>query len=144
MTPFEYYQTQIKNNAISADPLQLVVLQKLDQLYQNLLSAQAKQNNFFAKLFYRRKIATKGLYLWGKVGIGKTFLMDCFYHCLPFEKKLRMHFYQFMQRVHAELKNLQGVKNPLERVAKKISEEAEVLCFDEFFVADITDAMILG
>jgi cell division protein ZapE len=86
----------------------------------------------------------KGLYLWGGVGRGKTYLMDVFYQCLPGEKKLRMHFHRFMQMVHRGLYNHRGNKNPLKLVAKEISNKADVICFDEFFVSDIGDAMILG
>ncbi|MCG8316665.1 MAG: AFG1 family ATPase, partial [Pseudomonadales bacterium] len=81
---------------------------------------------------------------WGGVGRGKTYLVDTFYESLPFRRKLRVHFHRFMQRVHRELRELQGEKNPLEIVAKRIADDAVVLCFDEFFVSDITDAMILA
>ena len=85
-----------------------------------------------------------GLYLWGGVGRGKTYLMDSFYESLPFDAKMRIHFHRFMRRVHAELRIYKGHANPLERVAEKISSETNIICFDEFFVSDITDAMILG
>ncbi|KZY74369.1 ATPase, partial [Oleiphilus sp. HI0068] len=77
-------------------------------------------------------------------GRGKTYLMDNFYESLPFEQKMRIHFHRFMQRVHQELTTLEGEKNPLHIVAKKLSDEARIICFDEFFVSDIGDAMILG
>ncbi|MGB1238603.1 MAG: cell division protein ZapE, partial [Pseudomonadales bacterium] len=86
----------------------------------------------------------KGLYFWGGVGRGKTYLMDTFFDSLPFERKERTHFHRFMQRVHAELAQLEGEKNPLDIVAKNYAERARIICFDEFFVSDITDAMILG
>ena len=85
-----------------------------------------------------------GLYFWGGVGRGKTYLVDTFYDCLPFERKMRVHFHRFMQRVHSELNSLEGEKNPLEIVAERLAAEARVICFDEFFVTDIGDAMILG
>lgn len=85
-----------------------------------------------------------GLYFWGGVGRGKTYLVDTFYDCLPFDDKMRIHFHRFMQRVHAELKQLEGEKNPLELVAERLRAEVSVICFDEFFVTDIADAMILG
>ncbi len=85
-----------------------------------------------------------GLYLWGGVGRGKTYLMDLFFECLPFKAKHRMHFHRFMLRVHGELTELQGVPNPLAHVAERIADEGRVLCFDEFSVSDIGDAMILG
>lgn len=86
----------------------------------------------------------RGLYLHGGVGRGKTYLMDVFFESLPFEKKMRTHFHRFMQRVHSELTALKQQKNPLESVARTIAAEARVICFDEFFVSDIADAMILG
>jgi cell division protein ZapE len=85
-----------------------------------------------------------GLYFWGGVGRGKTYLMDSFFESLPFESKLRIHFHRFMRRVHGELDEFKGYANPLEKVADKIASETMVICFDEFFVSDITDAMILG
>ena len=86
----------------------------------------------------------QGLYFWGGVGRGKTYLMDSFFDSLPFEMKMRAHFHRFMRRVHAELKSLKGKKNPLNMVADNIADEARVICFDEFFVSDIADAMLLG
>ncbi len=86
----------------------------------------------------------RGLYLWGGVGRGKTFLMDLFYESLTEPKKRRVHFYRFMKRVHEELGRLQGQPNPLEGVAETLAAESRILCFDEFFVSDITDAMLLS
>jgi cell division protein ZapE len=84
------------------------------------------------------------LYIWGGVGIGKTLMMDCFFQSLPFKNKMRMHFHQFMQRVHNALTQHQGEADPLQAIASELSREAMVLCFDELFVSDITDAMLLG
>jgi cell division protein ZapE len=86
----------------------------------------------------------EGLYFWGGVGRGKTYLMDNFYESLPFECKMRVHFHRFMRRVHQDLKQLKGQADPLRKVADKIASETCIICFDEFFVSDITDAMILG
>ncbi len=94
--------------------------------------------------FSSTKTPELGLYLWGGVGRGKTYLMDIFYESLPFEKKMRVHFHRFMRRVHRELTTLDNQKNPLDIVAKRLADDAKIICFDEFFVSDITDAMILA
>ena len=85
----------------------------------------------------------KGLYFWGGVGRGKTYLVDTFYECLPFENKKRMHFHRFMQRIHLERKELVNVQNPLSIIAQRIADETRILCFDEFVVNDVADAVIL-
>ena len=142
MTPIDYYHEQCNQAVISADPLQLVALQQLQKVYDELVPEQKKRSGLF-NLFYKKKLI-KGVYLWGSVGIGKTFLMDCFYHSLPFEQKLRMHFHQFMQRIHEQLKKHQGEVDPLQAIAADLAKENWVICFDEFFVSDIADAMLLG
>ncbi len=86
----------------------------------------------------------QGLYFWGGVGRGKTYLVDTFFECLPTERKLRVHFHRFMHKVHAELTALSGQSNPLQLVADHFKQQTDIICFDEFFVSDITDAMILG
>jgi cell division protein ZapE len=85
----------------------------------------------------------RGLYLWGGVGRGKTYLVDTFVDALPLERKQRIHFHSFMRAVHAELKSLKNQPDPLRIVARRFAEKARVICLDEFFVADITDAMLL-
>ena len=114
----------------------------LDAIHRRLVR---RRRRFWPWLPLRRRApATTGLYLWGGVGRGKTYLMDLFFECLPFEAKHRLHFHRFMLRVHGELTELQGVPNPLARVAERIADEGRILCFDEFSVSDIGDAMILG
>ncbi len=98
----------------------------------------------FLRLGRKKRSTCQGLYFWGGVGRGKTYLVDTFYDCLPFEDKMRTHFHRFMKRVHADLKSLSGHKNPLITVASRIAAETRIICFDEFFVSDITDAMILA
>ena len=120
---------------------------QLDVLCGRLLARAAEQNTFRAralKLMGRPVVPERGLYIWGGVGRGKTHLVDTFFDSLGLDRKLRVHFHRFMQRVHSGLTQHSGAKNPLEVVADDIADEALVLCFDEFFVSDIGDAMILG
>ncbi len=142
MTPINYYQEQVAKGVIFSDAEQLSALNFL----QDLQLALVEENRLRAglKRFLRKKQLVKGVYIWGSVGIGKTFLMDCFYNTLPFENKIRMHFHQFMRLVHEKLTQHQGEEDPLIAIAKEFSRNTIVLCFDEFFVTDITDAMLLG
>ena len=122
-------------------------MRQLDDLCSRLLArvAERKTLRVRARMLMGRPAAPeRGLYIWGGVGRGKTHLVDTFYDSLALERKLRVHFHRFMQRVHAALTQHSGAKNPLEVVADDIADEALVLCFDEFFVSDIGDAMILG
>ena len=120
----------------------------LQDLYERLLARESAQQSglfgFLRKFKAEETEPEKGLYLWGGVGRGKTYLVDTFHDCLPVERKLRVHFHRFMQRIHSELRLLDGEKNPLQTVADTLAAEATVICFDEFFVKDIADAMILG
>ncbi|WP_347332805.1 cell division protein ZapE [Marinimicrobium locisalis] len=145
--PEARYQRDLERSDFVRDPAQMRVVAELQALYERLL-AEPRREPALAAWWRRLRGAPKtpvtGLYIWGGVGRGKTYLMDTFYESLPFECKLRAHFYRFMRRVHAELRQLDGQKNPMEQVADKIADEARVLCFDEFFVSDITDAMLLG
>lgn len=142
MTPLDYYHEQLHRGAIFEDQQQLVVLPYLQEIYHDLITEHKRRSSWLAGL--RKKHLVKGLYLWGGVGIGKTFLMDCFYHSLPFPNKMRMHFHRFMQRIHDSLTQHQGERDPLQVIAEELAKETMVLCFDEFYVSDITDAMLLG
>lgn len=148
-SPRERYQQDLKKAGFSHDPAQERAVEKLHALYVALNGdARAKRQAGFIGRWLSRFGETpqpvRGLYFWGGVGRGKTYLMDNFFESLPFEDKLRTHFHRFMRRVHRELSQLKQEKNPLDKVADSIAREARVICFDEFFVADITDAMILG
>jgi cell division protein ZapE len=147
-TPWQRYQADLQLEDFCHDPAQEQAVLLLQDLYERLVSAPAELDSGLKAWVYKLRGAQIepliGLYLWGGVGRGKTYLVDTFFECLPFERKLRVHFHRFMQRVHAELIGLEGQKNPLEVVADRLSREARVLCFDEFFVTDIGDAMILG
>ncbi|HWV15610.1 MAG TPA: cell division protein ZapE [Cellvibrio sp.] len=149
LSPLERYTRDLQRADFRHDDSQRHAVECLQRLYEQLLADwQARQESgiqqFFKKVFGGAAEPIIGLYFWGGVGRGKTYLMDNFYESLPFPEKMRMHFHRFMRRIHAELKQLDGQKNPLQKVADIISAEARVICFDEFFVSDITDAMILG
>ena len=150
MTPLERYQQDLLRPDFQPDETQRQAVEKLQALFDALL-AQKHQAEPGLLLRLRLLFASaapqepvRGLYFWGGVGRGKTYLMDVFFECLPFENKLRSHFHRFMQHVHLQLRDLEGTKNPLDTVARRIADDACVICFDEFFVSDITDAMILG
>ncbi len=142
MNPIDNYQEQVKKGVIFSDPQQLEALEALQALQLALIKERDQRVGILSFLHKRQLV--KGIYLWGSVGIGKTFLMDCFFNTLPFENKVRIHFHQFMRLVHEKLTQHQGESDPLLAIAKEFSKETLVLCFDEFFVSDITDAMLLG
>ena len=145
MTPQACYHRDITQKGFSKDPAQAEAVKHLQSLFETLLHPPKKSLLKTIKgAFSKPREPVRGLYFWGGVGRGKTWLMDTFYNCLPFPDKLRMHFHHFMRRVHSELKTLEGQKNPLSIVAERLSKEARIICFDEFFVSDITDAMILA
>lgn len=146
MTPLQRYQYDLQREGFVRDEAQLQAVEKLQSLHDRLIaSATSEQPGLLQRLFRNRRAArVSGLYFWGGVGRGKTYLMDSFYESLPFQDKLRSHFHRFMLRVHRDLTLFRGEKNPLTKVAQGIADEARVLCFDEFFVSDITDAMILA
>jgi len=148
MGPASRYRDGVARGEYQHDPAQEAAVDLLQALTENLQQDTAvPQPGFFARLVGARapaQIGARGLYFWGGVGRGKTFLMDLFYEELPFDKKKRLHFHRFMREVHRGLTQLQGEANPLRKVAAQFAAEARVICFDEFFVSDITDAMLLA
>lgn len=147
-TPLDKYTSDLSQEGFTADPAQKIAVMHMQKLFEKLIEQPQKQPGLFARiksaLGKTDKDKIKGLYFWGGVGRGKTYLVDSFYECLPFENKLRLHFHRFMQNVHKELKSLGNVESPLKIIAQRISEQTRIVCFDEFHVSDITDAMLLG
>ena len=151
--PLRSYLAAVARGEIQSDPAQLEAIEHLQQLFEALAIAPLKSSGTGAHWLRRllggspppvRLESMRGLYFWGGVGRGKTYLMDLFYESLPFAEKRRMHFHRFMRHVHQQLHRLQGEANPLRRIASDFAQRHRVLCFDEFFVSDITDAMILA
>ncbi|TCL04795.1 cell division protein ZapE [Sodalis ligni] len=154
ISPLFLYQRMLAEGEYRADAVQAEAIGKLNRLHRELLARRAEPPADAGGIFGRlgKKLLGKtpaaepvrGLYMWGGVGRGKTWLMDLFYQSLPEERKLRLHFHRFMLRVHEELAVLQGREDPLEIVADGFKAQTDILCFDEFYVSDITDAMLLG
>ncbi|WP_394130310.1 cell division protein ZapE [Shewanella maritima] len=147
LSPWQHYQQDLTREDFSHDSAQERAVQSLQRVYDELLEANMPQKGLsrLARVFKRQSSAqVKGLYLWGGVGRGKTYLMDTFFDAIPGDKKLRAHFHRFMHQLHQELDKLKGVQDPLVTIAKKMAEQYQIICFDEFFVSDITDAMLLG
>lgn len=143
MTPLERYQQAMATGQFYADPYQQQIIQQLQMIYQQW--CQRHGNKTLLGRFIKASAApVRGLYLWGGVGAGKTWLMDLFYECLPSGQKLRLHFHRFMQRIHHELKQYQGKVNPLKLIAQQFAKQTRLIFLDEFVVNDITDAMLLA
>ncbi len=138
------FEQQVVASGYVRDPAQLAVLDALERLQKELIQRASLKPSLLDRLLGRQKRSVRGLYIWGGVGRGKTFLMDLFYQTLPIEAKRRNHFHRIMQEVHDRLAGHADREDPLKRVADDIAAETRVLCFDEFFVSDIGDAMILG
>lgn len=150
-SPLAKYKQDLTRDDFFFDAAQENAVNHLQRLYEDLLRAPThvsfvnKLVNSLKNIVLKSDVQPiKGLYFWGGVGRGKTYLVDTFYDCLPFDNKMRVHFHRFMHRVHQELKLLSGQSDPLKIIAKKFAQETRVICFDEFYVSDITDAMILG
>ena len=146
LTPIRRYNDDISRQLVKFDQSQKIVAEAFDALYQRLMLDNLNQNQVVSSLkkWVGINSTIRGIYLWGGVGRGKTYLMDLFYECLPFPDKQRIHFHRFMLSIHEELECLQGVRNPLDRIAARIADKTKVLCIDEFFVLDIGDAMLLS
>ncbi len=154
LSPLEHYQQALQEGTHQPDDVQRDAVNRLNFIYEQLTARPTEAapagglKAAFGRLLGKKASPTqasvRGLYMWGGVGRGKTWLMDLFYQSLPGTRKQRLHFHRFMLRVHEELTALQGQSDPLEIIAERFKAETDVLCFDEFFVSDITDAMLLG
>lgn len=142
-SPLTWYQAASQQAAFIRDAAQARAIEHLDRLWTELMMFKRKRNRFLGRSL-RSPQLPKGLYFYGGVGRGKSFLMDAFYGCLPYRRKRRVHFHAFMAEIHQRLRELKSEANPLKAVAAEIAKETRVLCFDEFHVSDIADAMILG
>ena len=136
------YQAELLARGYTADPAQLRAVEALDRCAQEWSVFKKKRSSTLKKLVNRPDVP-RGVYMYGGVGRGKSFLMDCFFGAVPLRRKTRLHFHEFMREVHRELAGLQGTANPLDVLAKQIAKKYRLICFDEFHIADITDAMIL-
>ncbi|WLS79400.1 cell division protein ZapE [Erwinia pyri] len=155
LSPLTLYQQALDKGEFQPDDVQREAMTRLDGIFQALTQVEphpapagkglfGKLNKLLGKGQTGSPAPVRGLYMWGGVGRGKTWLMDLFFQSIPGERKQRLHFHRFMLRVHQELTELQGQSDPLQIVADRFKSETDLLCFDEFFVSDITDAMLLG
>ena len=138
----QVYEAALAERGYVTDAAQQRGLAALQRCEDEWIAYKSRRANAVTKLLVRPPIP-RGVYLWGGVGRGKSFLMDCFFQSVPLQRKTRLHFHEFMREVHRELQDLKGTVNPLDELARRISRRFRLICFDEFHVADVTDAMIL-
>ena len=136
------YLATLAERGYAADPAQLRAIDSLERCEREWAEYKSRRSNSLTRLLLRPAIP-RGVYLYGGVGRGKSFLMDCFFNAVPLKRKTRLHFHEFMREVHRQLGELQGTVNPLEALGERMSRRYRLICFDEFHVADVTDAMIL-
>ncbi len=146
-SPLEWYWKFSQQSDFESDPAQLAVLEHLERLHSDLEHyRQYRQGpvNRLVTNFGGGKKPPRGLYIWGGVGRGKSLMMDAFYGVATLKRKRRIHFHEFMREIHAEMRAHSGTEDPLEPISDTIAKQLRLLCFDEFHVSDIADAMILG
>ncbi len=136
------YEHELKERGYKSDPAQLRAVEALERCAAEWTHFKQRRSNALKKFINRLPIP-RGVYMFGGVGRGKSFLMDCFYNAVPLRRKTRLHFHEFMREVHRQLVELQGTVNPLDELGRRMAKRYRLICFDEFHVADVTDAMIL-
>ena len=145
--PLEWYWKFSQQSDFESDPAQLAVLEHLERLHDDLEKYRQYRQGTVNRLvtnFGGGKRPPRGLYIWGGVGRGKSLMMDAFYGVATLKRKRRLHFHEFMREIHAEMRAHSGTEDPLEPISDKIAKQLRLLCFDEFHVSDIADAMILA
>ena len=136
------YEAELVARGYQSDPAQLRAVDALERCANEWAAFKEQRSNSFKKLIHHPD-TPRGVYMYGGVGRGKSFLMDCFYNAVPIKRKTRLHFHEFMREVHRELRDLAGTVNPLDELGKRMAKRYKLICFDEFHVAEITDALIL-
>ncbi|HWU99220.1 MAG TPA: cell division protein ZapE [Oxalicibacterium sp.] len=142
MNVSEFYEKMLQQRGFVADAAQKSAVTRLQQSYDEWVKYKVQRRNLFLRLI-RQPVVPRGVYMWGGVGRGKSFLMDSFYSVVPLKRKTRVHFHEFMRSVHRQLDELKRVADPLDAVAADVAAKYRLICFDEFHVTDIADAMIL-
>ena len=137
------YHESLERRGFTSDPAQWRAVEGLQRLYEEWREYKKKRSNALKRLLVKPALP-KGVYLWGPVGRGKSFLMDAFYLCVPLVRKRRVHFHHFMREIHRELDAVKGTEDPIAEVAARTARRYRLICFDEFHISDIADAMILG
>ena len=139
----ELYDEALRKRGFAQDPSQRLAVMRLQYLFEEWSAYKERRRTALQRLVVRPPLP-RGVYLWGEVGRGKTFLMDSFYRCLPLVRRRRVHFHHFMRDVHRELEDLKGRANPLDALAARIAKRYRLICFDEVAVSDVADALLLG
>jgi len=142
-TVLDLYEEALKKRGFAEDDSQHLAVLRLQQLFEEWSVYKRRRRTALQRLVVRPPLP-RGVYLWGEVGRGKTFLMDSFYRCLPLIRRRRVHFHHFMRDVHRELDDLKGRPNPLDTLADRITRRYRLICFDEIAISDVADSMILG
>jgi cell division protein ZapE len=147
MTPSDFYDSYLEQKHFQPDPGQQEALARLDRLHRDMVELDRNRSgSLWSRISERwsQPNPPRGVYLWGGVGRGKTFLMDVFFESVPIQDKLRLHFHQFMKQIHDQLSQAPRGTDPLRRVAGRVIADSQLLCLDEFVVTDIGDAMLIG